>query len=69
MREPGNCATYGGSESRDKAKASAWPAFIIAIASPIEATAWIVVFFNDRPAARMVVVLAMPMTRTPGRST
>ena len=32
-------------------------------------TAEIVVFFSVRPAARIVVVLAMPMTRMPARST
>ena len=39
------------------------------VASSTEVTAEIVVFFRLRPAARMVVVLAIPITRMPGVST
>ncbi len=69
MREPGRPAASGGSESCDSAKASDWPARSMAIASSTEHAATMVVFLSDRAALRMVVVLAMPTTRTPGRST
>jgi hypothetical protein len=62
-------ATNGGSESRDSANASALPVRSISTASSTDVAAAIVVFFNVRPAARIVVVLAMPTTRTFGRST
>ena len=64
MREPGRCATNGGSESRDSANASAVPVRSISTAASTEVAAVIVVFFKLRPAARIVVVLAMPTTRT-----
>src|SRR5262245_25852112 len=66
MREPGSSAMNGGSESRESAKASAWPVRIISTASPTELTALMAVLLSERAAARMVVVLAMPTIRTCG---
>src|SRR6476620_5594107 len=65
----GRCATNGGSESRDSANASAAPVRSISTAASTEVAAVIVLFFKLRSAARIVVVLAMPTTRTLGRST
>ena len=69
MREPGRPAASGGSESCDSANASAVPSRIIVIASSTEVAAVTVVRLSVRAALRIVVVLAMPTTRTPGRST
>ena len=59
----------GARQLRDNAKASAAPVRSSSTAASTEVAAVIVVFFKLRPAARIVVVLAMPTTRTLGRST
>jgi hypothetical protein len=50
-------------------QASALPVRNIATASSTEVAPVIPVFHSVRPSARIVVVLAMPTTRTLGRST
>ena len=70
MREPGTCLTIRRQRVASEREARLpCRRFIAAMASSTEVIGEIVVFLSVRVAARIVVVLAMPITRMAGLST